>query len=66
MATGPEPFLWSHELRMRWWQLCFADVWAAAAATLAAAGAAVYWCLSSCLRQARRGSRTVGQRAKVA
>ena len=37
VATGPEPFLWTHEISMPWWQLLLLEhIAVLAAATLAA------------------------------
>ena len=51
LATGPEPFLWTPEIRMPWWQLQYVDVAAVAGAALAASTVAVRWCLCGWLRQ---------------
>ena len=34
IATGPEPFLWTREISMPWWQLQYLDVAGLAAAAL--------------------------------
>ena len=58
LATGPEPFLWTPEIRMPWWQLQYVDVAAVAAAALATSTAGVQWCLHRWLRHKQQGRAT--------
>ena len=55
LATGPEPFLWTPEIRMPWWQLQYVDIAAVAAAALAASIVALRWCLRCWLRKRQQG-----------
>jgi hypothetical protein len=64
IATGPEPFLWTREISMPWWQLQYLDVAGLAAAALAVGIVLVRWCLRRWLRQ-KEGLTLQGKRVKT-
>lgn len=54
ISTGPEPFLWTREISMPWWQLQYLDVAGLAAAALAVSIVVVRWCLRRWLHRKER------------